>query len=247
MFMMPEHARTPSTAEGEPEYDFSAARLLDVIRARLWLLLLTVVLLVLAALAYSLVQEPKYEASIRIIVGQERAITETPNDVLGLQQLTRTMAEAVDSRPVAEAVIRRLDLQITLEQFFENLGVEQVPETQFIEVDYEDPDPETAQKVADAVGEEFSQQITEVSPSASAITATIWERAVVPDEPVTPNTLFNMLVALALGLVLGLGLVVLLELLDDSWKSPEEAERISGFPTFGTIPEFSAPKNKKRS
>jgi hypothetical protein len=40
---------------------------------------------------FSLAQPPMYEASIRILVGQERGITQTPNDMIGLQQLTQTM------------------------------------------------------------------------------------------------------------------------------------------------------------
>jgi capsular polysaccharide biosynthesis protein len=41
------------------------------------------------------------------------------------------------------------------------------------------------------------------------------------------------------GAVLGTGLVFLLEFMDDSWRSPEEAEQVSGVPTFGVIPSVS--------
>jgi capsular polysaccharide biosynthesis protein len=36
--------------------------------------------------------------------------------------------------------------------------------------------------------------------------------------------------------VLGTGLAFLLEFMDDSWRSPAEAEQVSGVPTFGVIP-----------
>jgi capsular polysaccharide biosynthesis protein len=62
----------------------------------------------------------------------------------------------------------------------------------------------------------------------------------VPDEPVSPNPVRNGILALALGLMLGVGLAFLLEYLDDSWRSPEEVEHITGVPTFGTIPEYKA-------
>ena len=84
----------------------------------------------------------------------------------------------------------------------------------------------------------FSERSTEVSRSANAITATVWETAVLPEHPVKPNPLRNAAVALVLGTFLGLGLAFLLEYLDDSWNSPEEVERVSGIPTFGVIPEF---------
>jgi capsular polysaccharide biosynthesis protein len=230
--------------EGE-EYILSFADFLRVIRQRLWIILLVAAVMVGAAVSVSLAQTPTYEASIKILVGQERGITQDPNYAAGLEQLTLTMVEAVNSRPVAEAVIRRENLRVTTEGFLANLEVEQVPETQFIEVTYTDTDPQRAQRLANAVGDVFSEQIVEVSPSANAITATVWEPAVVPEEPVSPNPLRNVLLGLVAGLVFGMGLAFLLEHLDDSWRSPEEVERISGVPTYGVIPDVELSKAKK--
>jgi capsular polysaccharide biosynthesis protein len=73
----------------------------------------------------------------------------------------------------------------------------------------------------------------------------VWEPAAVPEEPVSPNPLRNGLLGLVLGLMLGMGLAFLLEYLDDSWRSPEEVERISGVPTYGIIPTIEYGKAKK--
>jgi capsular polysaccharide biosynthesis protein len=101
--------------------------------------------------------------------------------------------------------------------------------------------------VANTTGEVFSEQVSEVSPGANAITATVWERAVIPEEPVSPNPLRDGLLALMLGLMIGTGIAFLLEYLDDSWRSPEEAEQVSGVPTFGMVPAIDVPKDKKKS
>src|SRR5215210_7873436 len=201
------------------EHIFSLSDLLGVIWKRLWIVVLVAALLTGAVVGFSYAQTPIYEASIKILVGQERGITETPNDVLGLQQLTQTMVGGVSSRPVAEAVIRQQDLRMTTHEFLdEHLSVEQEPNTQWIQVAYRDASPERAARVANAVGDVFSKQVSEVSPRASAITATVWERAVVPDAPVSPNPVRNGLAALILGLMLGVGLAFLLEVLDDRWR-----------------------------
>jgi capsular polysaccharide biosynthesis protein len=55
---------------------------------------------------------------------------------------------------------------------------------------------------------------------------------------VSPDPLRNVLIALVLGGLLGVALAFLLEYVDDSWDSPEEAEEVSGIPTFGVIPRF---------
>jgi len=213
----------------------------------MWIIALVAAVLVGAALGLSLVQTPTYESSIRMLVGQERGTSETPReDVMGLQQLTQTMAEAVKSRSVAKAVIQQQDLQVTPEDFLENLRVGQIPRTQFIEVFYKDSSPERAQQVTTAIGDVFTEQVSQTSPSASAITVTVWEPAERPDEPVSPRPVRNAILALVIGLVLGTGLAFLLEYLDDSWRSPEEAEQITGVPTFGLIPQIEVLTGEKK-
>lgn len=232
----------------EDEYVVSLGEVFRIIWKRLWVVVLVTVLLVGAAVGYSIGQTPIYEGSIRILIGQKEQ-SDIPGglggDVQGLQQLTQTMAEAVNSRPVAQETIERLELRVSPQEFLENLSVEQIGTTQFIRVDYRDPGPERARQAANTVGEVFSEQVSEISPSANSITANLWERAVTPEEPVSPNPVRNGLLAMVLGLMLGAGLAFLLEYLDDSWRSPEEVERIAGVPTFGIIPEFKVLKGKK--
>ncbi len=235
----------------EAENGFLLRELLRVLWKRLWVIGLIALAVTGVGVGLSLQQTPKYEASIRILVAQEQGSEVPPGglggEVQGLQQITQTLAKGVNSRPVVEPVIRQLGLQTTPEDFQKNLNAEQVRATQFIQVDYKDTSPERAQRVANAVGDAFSEQVSEVSPSANAVTATVWERAELPEEPVSPNPLRNGLLALALGAMLGVALAFLLEYLDDSWRSPEEVEQISGVPTFGVIPEYEVPKAKKEA
>lgn len=241
------------TARGE--YAFTIGDLLQTIWKRLWIIALVMMMFVGAAVAFSLLRTPIYEASIKILVGQEQqseAPSNLQSNIQGLQQLTQTMEEAVNSRPVAAAVIQQLGLEENSEDFLQNMSADQVGATQFIEVDYRNPDPERARRVANAVGEVFSEQVSDVSPSTNAITATVWERAAVPESPVSPDLLLNILLASALGTLFGVALAYLVEYLDDSWSSVEEMEQISGVPTFGVVPQFkvlkgSTPKAKKGS
>ena len=223
----------------------SFGEVLRILGRRLWVIMLVAFVLVGAMVAYSLTRTPIYEASIKILIAQKPLSTgsgSSPDslggEVQGLQQLTQTMAEAVNTRPVAADVIKQLNLQTTPEDLLRRISVQRTPETQFIEVRYDDPSPQTAMQVANAIGDSFSNRVSEVSPSANAVTATVWEPATVPVKPVSPNLEINVGLALAVGLMLGIGLALVLEYLDDRWSSPEEAEQISGVPTFGVVPEF---------
>lgn len=67
---------------------------------------------------------------------------------------------------------------------------------------------------------------------------TIVEPAEVPTVPIRPKTLQNVLLAAAVGLVLGASVAFLIEYLDDTIKTPADVEKDLGLTTLGTIARF---------
>jgi polysaccharide biosynthesis transport protein len=67
--------------------------------------------------------------------------------------------------------------------------------------------------------------------------------AITPSSPVEPKPIRNGAIALALGLVLGVGFAFLREHLDDSIRTKDDVERTTGLPVVGLIPAVSAWKN----
>ncbi|MDP0500880.1 MAG: polysaccharide biosynthesis tyrosine autokinase [Verrucomicrobiota bacterium JB022] len=70
-------------------------------------------------------------------------------------------------------------------------------------------------------------------------TARIVDRASLPYRPVKPNVPLNMMLGLVLGGVLGIGLVVLLAVMDDKVKTAFDIESSLGLPLIGLIPRIS--------
>ena len=62
--------------------------------------------------------------------------------------------------------------------------------------------------------------------------------ATVPTSPVRPRPLNNTLLAGVVGLMLASGIVFLIEYLDDTFKVPEDVERILGIPLIGYVAEI---------
>jgi polysaccharide biosynthesis transport protein len=60
--------------------------------------------------------------------------------------------------------------------------------------------------------------------------------ATVPDEPIAPKVLLNLIVGTVMGLLLGIGTALLLEALDNSVKTVKEAQDIFDLTVLGTIP-----------
>lgn len=244
-----DRTQKPEQSNGLSEEFFSLKEFLRIVRRRALSIALVVVACLQVAFLLNIYQPPSYEASIKILVGQQEAgVTggELGGYVAGLQQLSLTMSEAVESRPLAEAVIEELDLQMTPEQFLEeHLNAEQIPETQFVQVQFRASDPETARQAANTLGEVFSEEIAELSPDAEGVTATVWEPAALPEDPLYPNLLRYVVLALVIGGILGLGVAFLREYLDDGWRSSRESEAVLGLPVIGEIPAHKPPKQGK--
>jgi exopolysaccharide transport family protein len=64
----------------------------------------------------------------------------------------------------------------------------------------------------------------------------IIDAARVPTSPSEPNIPRNLLFALMLGLISGVGLAFLIENMDNTVRTPEQAQALSGLPSLGMIP-----------
>ena len=162
----------------------------------------------------SLSQTPTYEASALLLVGERSPAQETGNGKIqlipnapapgGLQDLTLTMAKAIDTTPVAEETIRRLGglRGVTPDELLDNLKVGADPGTTFFRLTYADTDPARARQIANTVG-----QVAHDHARDGDFTVTLWSKAELPTTPVSPKPLRNGLVALVAALALSAGLL----------------------------------------
>jgi len=73
------------------------------------------------------------------------------------------------------------------------------------------------------------------------------DSALRPSSPYLPNTQKNILTALALGLAIGVGLVLILEFLDTTIRRTEDVEQLVGRPVLGLIPMVKLKEQKMKT
>jgi len=94
-------------------------------------------------------------------------------------------------------------------------------------------DLDSAQRAFDAASNRFSQTRIEAQSEQSDIS--ILNPAVPPTDPAGPRTLLNTLVSILLGTILGVGLALLLELINRPVRSSGDVKDMLGIPVLGTI------------
>ncbi|HBP65584.1 MAG TPA: lipopolysaccharide biosynthesis protein, partial [Desulfosporosinus sp.] len=218
----------------------------EVLRKR-WVIV--VVLPLIAALTSGIISfyviKPVYQASTTLIVGKKAADVQAAaqmldNSVLlANQQLAKTYATIAQSRTVEQNVIKALGLSVTVEGLDGMISINPVKTTEILEIQVTNTNPELAASIANTMFQEFSKAVIEIKKVDSV---SIVDKAVTPAQPVKPNKKLNILIALVVGLMASVGLVFMLEYLDNTIKTSSDVEKLLGIPVLGIIPNYQTGK-----
>jgi len=85
----------------------------------------------------------------------------------------------------------------------------------------------------------------DVTLASDANNISVVDYAIAPDGPIGPNRMRSVMMALMLSLVLGIGLALFLEYLDDTVHSTDEVERLLHLPALAVIPAVGSAARRK--
>jgi capsular exopolysaccharide synthesis family protein len=195
-----------------------------------------------------------YRANAILLVNQsQNSSPVTYQDILGSQQLTKTYAELVTSNlNLGDSVTALKDPSVTLRDLQKHVSASTETGTQLVHVYAEDPDPQHAAKIANAVAESFVSYVQKAqlagvqAPNKDNLnTIFVAETAETPRSPVRPNVTLNLVLGLLLGFLVAVAAVAVVEYLDDDIDSREEVERLS-LPFLGSIFQAAPPQGGQR-
>jgi len=182
---------------------------------------------------------PAYEASTKLIVNKsadENGMPVINWDVVTVNiQLIATYKELIKTAAVMdEVLLLNPDLGLKREELIEMVEVSSVNDTQVMTVVAKDESYETAARIVNSVSEVFQAKVIEIM---QVDNVTILNLAPLDEEqePVSPSLVLNLAVSFMLSLMLGLGLVFLLEHMDDRINHDEDVENVLGLPLLAAI------------
>ena len=227
--------------------EISLQEIFYILRKRIWIIVgLTLTALIVSGVLSFFVITPQYETFTTLLVGRPQDYkTESSiqiDDIMLSEKLVPTYGELAKSKVVADNVIDKLKLDMTYGAFQNKIEVSLLNNTEIIKILARDPDKELAAKISDQVSEEFMVTVKE---TMKIDNVQIIDRAVVPENPVSPRKLLNMAIGAVLGFMAGVFLTFLLEYLDNTIKTPKDVERVLNLPVLGTIPDIGLKEEDK--
>ena len=227
----------------DDEMEIDLKELFFVLLHRWWIILLAGIICAGGAGVYTKTMvTPLYKSSATIYILSKDTVVSLSDIQLG-SQLTKDYTVLVKSRPVIDQVIENLDLDMTYGQVLSRLELANPTDTRMITITFTDEDPEMAKKVADEVAKVSKARVKEIMNTQEP---TIAEEGYVPNQPSSPNTMKNVVMAGLLGVLLAMAVIVVIYLMDDTIKSSDDIEKYLGLTTLGVIPIESKKKKQKK-
>lgn len=209
---------------------------------RSWRIIVAAVLgiVALAALLTALTT-PKYQAATELFVST--AGGENANDLLQGSSFTQrqvtTYADLITTPVVLQPVIDDLGLDVTAAGLASTVTATVPPNTVLIDITVTRENPDEAAALANAIGVQFTETVQDLErvdeEGSSPVKATVVKEALAPDSPVSPNPTRNVALGLVLGLLVGLGLALLRDLLDTRVTGEADVARVTEATVIGGI------------
>jgi capsular exopolysaccharide synthesis family protein len=248
--------------------DFDIVRYCHLFLRHLWLIGLIVGAALVGTFAWLSRQPKEYDSRTVVLVeqGQRKVLSkmeEIPPENLVTEDYLNTVVQTLTS----QSLMLRVALAVGLEkdaQLFppqpagkgysdEAIGKAMRQRvtaalrhgTRLIDISVEDESPERAKEIADAVVSQFLRQTSEqqLSEGTENILFRVIEEPTASTVPVKPEKRKMMEIAFVFALIIGGVLVIILDSLDESLRSVDQAEQFLGLPALAIVPEKKGQKS----
>lgn len=190
---------------------------------------------------------PKYEATSKVymVSASKDALVDLTDLNLGTS-LSEDYEEMLKIRSIYESVVEQMGLDYTYEDFLEMIDITTVGKTRILQITVESKIPEEAKEIANMLAESAVDYLPDLMETSEPHIA---EYAILPEEPSSPNLIRNTIIGAILATVGLIGIFMFQFMMDDTFQSAEDVERIFGEMPLTVIPECDGKelKGKKRN
>ena len=212
---------------------------LKVLWKRKFSIILVALVFAIAAFGYSaFLAKKEYQSTSRIyVVSRQNQDNNalTNSDLQAGAYLVKDYREIILSQNVLSQAIEELKLNMTPAELSKKINVSVPTDTRILSITAKDGDPKEAARNANGLRNVAAEKITSVTKVSDVTTL---DEAEVPQSPSSPNIKRNVLLGFVAGAGLMVVLLVVVEVLDDRVKKPEDVEELMGLPLLGVVPDI---------
>jgi capsular polysaccharide biosynthesis protein len=213
-------------------------KIFDMIIKRLWIVILITIITTGAGALYSKMNKPVpiYESTARIMIDEN-------------SKLFDTLIVVIKEPPIMEAVIEELGLEISASNLSNQIIVSRVESSNIVRITAQHHSPEQATILANTIADVYKREVAEIL-NFKGISIFAEAQKVEHPRPINPASNRMIKLGFAAGIVIGLGLIFLLDSLDNRLRSVREVEKLLEVPVLGTVSKMNkrtieTNKNKK--
>ena len=222
------------------EIGIDVVQLFKVLWKKKIAIILTAIVAALVAFGVSsFILTPEYSSTTRIYVvnrNQSENAGLTNQDLQAGTYLVKDYKEIILSQDVLEKVISNLKLEQSGKGLSKKIQVTVPVDTRIVSIVVKDDQPEEASRIANALREVAAEKIIKVTRVSDVTTLEEARPALTPS---SPNIRRNTLLAFLAGGAVMVVLILLLELLDDRVKRPEDVEEVMQVALLGIVPDLN--------
>ena len=212
---------------------------LKVLWKRKFSIILVALVFAIAAFGYSaFLAKKEYQSTSRIyVVSRQNQDNNalTNSDLQAGSYLVKDYREIILSQNVLSQAIEELKLDLTPAELSKKISVSVPTDTRILSITAKDGDPKEAARIANGLRNVAAEKIISVTKVSDVTTL---DEAEVPQSPSSPNIRRNVLLGFVAGAGLMVVLLVVVEVLDDRVKRPEDVEELMGLPLLGVVPDI---------
>ena len=213
--------------------------MLKTLWKRKFSIVLVALVFAIAAFGYSaFLAKKEYQSTSRIyVVSRQNQDNNalTNSDLQAGSYLVKDYREIILSQNVLSQAIEELKLDLTPAELSKKISVSVPTDTRILSITAKDGDPKEAARIANGLRNVAAAKIISVTKVSDVTTL---DEAEVPQSPSSPNILRNVLLGFIAGAGLMVVLMVVVEVLDDRVKRPEDIEELMGFTLLGIVPDI---------
>jgi capsular polysaccharide biosynthesis protein len=216
--------------------------ILQAIKKRKKIIFLIVTLFLVLAGVYGFVLKKEvHVATVKIFSGKtETAGSYSKDELADNSILMDTYIELIKTDNFMNSVIAKSGINISADSLKKTVGFSKTGSTPILTISYTSGNKETAKKVVSVIATEFEKEVKETILNIN--TKVIEDVKVITHYP---NEVKYLILGFIAGLIIAIGIVLVLDCLDNSLQSKTQLEKLLPIPVLGELPlEKSMLKDK---